>query len=238
MKKLLLILVLVPLLLASCKKDPEDQPVEIRSYVMIYSLLKEPFTLTWSADGVEVPDAQDYGSRILGAVLLEEMTEEISFTVKNSGSGELIESLLLTMEMNKYYLIILYGTADEPILEVQEHDYSRPESGYVRFQFLHAAASLDSVDVYMGGTEASDRKVTDLSFAEFSDNFQVLDYVVRNSVVVAVHGDTYDPEKEVLNYEYNDLIVSNTNYLSVIGYATGDPLDTELKLWLYDLPTQ
>jgi hypothetical protein len=42
----------------------------------------------------------------------------------------------------------------------------------------------------------------------------------------------------VLNYEYNDLIVSNTNYLSVIGYATGDPLDTELKLWLYDLPTQ
>jgi len=205
---------------------------------MIHSLLKESFTLTWSADGVEVLDEQDYGSRILGAVLLEGVTEEISFTARNSESGELIESFLLDLEMNKYYLIILYGTAIEPILVIQELDTTRPQSDHVGFQFLHAATTLDSVDIYMGGTEAGDRKVTDLSNTEFSENFQVPDYVARTSITVAIHGETYDQEKEVMNYENNYNIVTNTNYLSVIGYAIGDPQDTELKLWLYDLPTQ
>lgn len=237
MKKLLIVLLIIPLFLVSCKKDPEEQPVEIRSYVMIHSLLKEPFTLTWAADGVEVPYEQDYGDRILGAVLLDDVSEEILFEVKNADTGDLIESLLLNMDMNIYYIIVLYGTADEPILAVEELDTTKPMSGNVGFQFLHVVPTLDSVDIYMGGTEPTDRKVTDMSFTEFADRFEVLDYVARTSVTVAIHGEAYDPEKEVLNYTYNDLIVSGTNYFSILGYAVGDPEDTDLKLWLYDLPT-
>jgi len=94
------------------------------------------------------------------------------------------------------------------------------------------------VDVYMGGIEAEDREVTDLSFTEFSEYFEVSEYRARNSVTVTIHGDAYDPDKEILNYEYNDLILPNTSYLSVIAYASGDPLESEFKLWLYDLPTQ
>lgn len=238
MKKLLIFLFLIPIFLVSCKKDPKEQPVEIRSYVMIHSLLKESFPLIWSADDVEVPTEQDYGNRILGAVLIDDVHQEISFEVKNADSDELIESILLDMEMNKYYLIILYGTAEDPILVVEELDSARPMSGNVGFQFLHVVPTLDSVDVYMGGTEPTDRKVTDMSFTEFSDRFEVFDYVARTSVAVVIHGETYDPEKEVLSYTYNDLIVSGTNYLSVLGYAVGDSLDTDLKLWLYDLPTE
>jgi len=237
MKKLILFLILIPILLVSCKKDPEPAPVEIRSYVSIISLLKEPFTVTWVVDDVEVPDDQDYGSRILGAVILDTQTEEISFTAKNSDTGSQIESLLLTMEMNEHYLIVLYGSAEEPVLDFQELVSTAPQSGHVKFIFLHAAASLDSVDVYIGGTEVDDRVVTDMHFTEYSDYFEVLDYEAKTSVTVSEHGDSYDPEKELLNYEYNDLIVSEANYFSVVAYAIGDTLDSELKLWLYDLPT-
>ena len=73
-----------------------------------------------------VPEDQVYGSRILGAVLLDTDTEEISFTAENSASGSIIESLLLTMEKDKHYLILLYGTADDPILEVKEIESIRP----------------------------------------------------------------------------------------------------------------
>ena len=237
MKKLFIFFVFIPLLLASCKKDPEPQPIEIRSYVSIISLLREPFAVTWVVDGVEVPDNQDYGSRILGAVLLDIQTEEISFTAKNSDTGAQIESLLLTMEMNEHYLIVLYGYAEEPVLDFQELVSTAPQSGHVKFLFLHAATSLDSVDVYIGGTEVDDRVITDMHFTEYSDYFEVNDYEARTSVTVSEHGDIYDPEKELLNYEYNDLIVSEANYFSVIAYAIGDTLDSELKLWLYDLPT-
>lgn len=238
MKKLLLFLVLIPLLLASCKKDPEPQPVEIRSYVSIHSLLREPFGVEWVVDGVTIPDEQAYGSRILGGVLLDEQTEEISFTANNFDTGSQVESLLLTMDMNKYYMIVLYGSADEPSLVIQEAESARPQLGHVKFQFLHAATTLDSVDVYMGSTEVEDRVVTDMSFPELSGYFEVDDYKARNSVTVSEHGDVYDPEKEILNYEYNDLIVSEINYFLVLGYASGDTLSSELKLWLYDLPTE
>jgi hypothetical protein len=237
MKKLLFLIVLLPLLLVSCKKDPEPQPVELRSYVSILSLLREPFPAGWVVDGIQVPDEQPYGSRILGAVILEENFEEISFTATNFESGSQIESLLLSMDKDKHYLIILYGSADEPSLIYQEVESARPQPDRVNFQILHAATTADSVDVYMGGTDPDNRVVTDLSYTEFSGYFEVNDYEARASVTLAIHGDVYDPEKELLNYAYNDLIVSNINYLSVLGYAVGDPLDTELKLWLYDLPT-
>jgi hypothetical protein len=189
-------------------------------------------------DDVEVQDEQDYGSRLLGAVLLESDSEEISFTAKNSDTGAQIESLLLTMEKDKQYLIVLYGSADDPVLAFQEVESTRPQDGKVKFHFLHAASSLDSIDVYMGGTEVEDKVVEDLSFTEFSGYFEVPDYEARSSVVVSVHGDVYDPEKEILSYEYNDLIASNVSYFSVFAYAIGDPLDSEPKLWLYDLISQ
>jgi hypothetical protein len=238
MKKLFIFLVFIPLLLASCKKDPDPQPIEIRSYVSIHSLLREPFAIEWEVDGVTVPNEQAYGSRILGAVLLDEQTEEISFTANNFDTGSQVESLLLTMDMNKYYMIVLYGSADEPILSIHELETTRPQDGQVKFQFLHAANTLDSVDIYMGGTEPEDRVVTDLSFSEYSEYFQVQDYEARTSVTLCLHGEVYDPEKELLNYEYNDMIVSNINYFSVVGYASGDTLSSELKLWLYDLPNE
>ena len=90
----------------------------------------------------------------------------------------------------------------------------------------------------MGSTEADDRVVSDLSFSEYSEYFEVFDYKARQSVTLSIHGDVYDPEKEVLSYEYNDLIISNAIYFSVMAYAIGDPDNSELKLWLYDLPTQ
>lgn len=238
MKKLLIFFVFIPLLLASCKKDPEPQPVEIRAYASIISLLREPFAVTWVVDDVEVPDEQAYGSRIMGGILLEDATEEISFTAKNSDTGAQIESLLLSMDRDKNYLIVLYGSAEEPLLEFQELETSRPEHAHVKFLFLHAADSLGSVDIYMGGTEVANQEVSDLSFSEQSEYFEVSDYKARTSVTVTEHGDIYDPEKELLTYTYNDLILSNANYLSVVGHINGDTADSELKLWLYDLPTQ
>ena len=238
MKKLLIFFVFIPLLMASCKKDPVEQPEEIRSYVSIVSLLKVPSTITWVVDGTEVPNEQAYGSRILGAVLLETDSEEISFTAKYTSSGSQIESLLLTMDKDKHYLIVLYGSDEEPALNFQEIETTLPQGDRLKFQFLHAVPSADSIDVYMGSTEAEDRVVSDLSFSEYSGYFEVFDYKARQSVTLSVHGDVYDPEKEILSYEYNDLIVANTIYFSVMAYAIGDPIDTELKLWLYDLPSQ
>jgi len=238
MKKLFIFFVFIPLMMASCKKDPEPQPVEIRAYASIISLLREPFAVTWVVDGVEVPDDQAYGSRIMGGILLQADTEEISFTAKNSDTGSQIESLLLSMDKNKDYLIVLYGSAEEPLMDFQLLETSRPDPAHVKFLFLHAAASLDAVDIYMGGTEVGNREVSDLSFSEQSEYFQVSDYNARTSVTVTEHGDVYDPVKELLNYAYNDLIESNTNYFSVVGHANGDTADSELKLWLYNLPTE
>ena len=53
MKKVLLYIVLTTLVLSSCKKDPEPQPEEIRSYCSILSLVKQNDNITWVVDGVD-----------------------------------------------------------------------------------------------------------------------------------------------------------------------------------------
>jgi hypothetical protein len=123
-------------------------------------------------------------------------------------------------------------------MEFQEVETSRPEPAHVKFLFLHAADSLGAIDIYMGGTEVTNLQVNDLSYSEQSEYFEVSDYNARTSVTVTEHGDVYDPEKELINYAYNDLIVSNVNYFSVVAYTDGDRENSDLKLWLYDLPTQ
>ena len=88
----------------------------------------------------------------------------------------------------------------------------------------------------MGGTEVDNRVVTDMSFGEFTEPFEIEDYKARASVTVAIHDEVYDAENEILNYDFNNLILSGASYLSILAYEIGNPADSVPKLWLYDIP--
>ena len=238
MKKIIPLLGLLSVLLFSCdKKDPEPQEEEIRAYCSLFNFLSDPNDVSWTIDEVEFSEDHPYGNVITGAVLLADSTEEISF-IAESTSGTLLGSQLLEMEENKHYIGIIHGTREEPILEFQQVETAKPASSSMKFLFLHSAPMADSVDVYMGGTETEKRVIEDLDYKQYSGYFEVSEFDVRASVIVSLHSPLYEEDKEVLRYEYNDLLVVGGNYFCVVAPVSSDPEDSEIQLWLYDLPVE
>ncbi len=237
MKKYLIISFLSLLGLLSCDQepDPDPSPDATRSYCTLYNFLMEPVHVTWEVDDIKVEGEHIYGSVVQGGVLLEEETEEISFVVKNAASGEVIESLFIEMTENQNYQMVIFGTLENPVFLHREIDTSSPESGNVRVQFLHATESLDSLDVYLGGTTLQQRVISGIDYTELSEYTEVSEYDIRSSVIITPHDTLFNPGSELISYKYNDQIQVNNNYLTVIAPSGSSPV-SPLTLWLYAQP--
>lgn len=237
MKKLFILSILFPLVFLSCNKDPEPEPEVIRAYCYLHHFVPGLESVTWVVDDIEVPDDQVYAALLPGSIVLEAASEEISFIVKNPGTGVVLESRDLLLEKDKYYTVIVCGSKEDPMLLFQEIETTRPQSGQVKFQVLHAATGQNSIDVYMGGTTPDKRAVSELDFLSLSDPFEVQDYDARAAITVSAHSEEYNQDSVLLTSVYNDLVVSGASYLSVVAPYTFDPL-SELTFWLYDLPLE
>ena len=237
MKKLVLLSIIFSLFFLSCTDEPESDPEVMGAYCYLYQFVPGRENVNWIVDDIEVPNEQAYASFFPGSVILESASEEINFTVKHAITGDILESQSFTLEEDKYYNVIITGAELDPVLLIKEIETSRPQSGNVKFQMLHAGIFHDSIDVYMGGSSPNYRVVTDMDFTELSDPFEAKDFEARAAITVTVHDSAYNQDNVLLTSLYNDLIVSGANYLTVVAPSTIDPL-SELTLWLFDLPVE
>jgi hypothetical protein len=236
MKKLLILSILLSSIIFSCKKEPEPEPEEeyIRAYCNLYHFIPQMGSVLWEIDEVEVPDEQLYAQPFQGSVILEAETEEIVFTVKHSGTKEILVTQLIQLEQDKYYNVIVGGSPEEPEFLVKEFDTSHPGSGMVKFQVLHSIPDHGPIDLYMGDTIIDKRVITSLDYLELSDHFEVFDFDVRASMITTAHSDEYNPDSVLLRSIYNDLVESEKSYLSVVAHHSYDTT-SELTYWLYSL---
>ncbi len=228
MKKLFILSILFSILFVSCNDDPEPEPEIIRAYSYLYHFIPELGSVIWEVDDHALPEEQLYASQFSGAVLLETASEEISFTVKHSGTKEVLVSKLFQMEQDKYYTVIVRGSKEEPQLLFREIDTSHPASGNVKFQVMHSIAGQGPIDVYMGGNTADKRGLSDLPYLSLSTPFEVTDYDARAAILVSAHSEEFNQDSVLLSSIYNEMIVTGANYLSVVAPHTYFPTDTLL----------
>ena len=238
MKKLFILSILFSLVFISCNEEPEPEPEEIRAYCYLYHFIPGLEDVLWEVDDHPLPEAQNYAVQFSGSVLLETASEEISFTVKHSGTKEVLISQLVLLEEDKYYNVIVRGSKEDPALLFREIDTTHPQSGNVKFQLLHSLAGQNSIDLYMGGSSPNKRAVSDLGYLSLSEPFEVVDYDARAAIVVTAHTEEYNQDSVLLTSIYNDMIVSGANYLSVFSPHSFYLTDTLLTFWLYELPLE
>lgn len=236
MNKLFILSFLFSFVFLSCNNEPEPEPEDIRAYCNLYHFIPELGSVKWEIDDVALPEEQPYAVEFSGAVLLEGESEEISFTVKHSGTNEVLASELFQLDENKFYNVIVCGLKEEPILLIQEIETTHPSSGNVKFQVLHSIAGQGPIDVYMGENTADKKAVSDVAYLSLSTPFEAVDYDVRAAITVTAHSEEYHQDSVLLNSIYNDIIISGASYLSVVAPSTFNPEDSLLTFWLYELP--
>lgn len=237
MKKLFILSIFFSLIFLSCNDDQEPEPEIIRAYCYLYHFIPEIGSVIWDVDEVEVPTEKVYAYQFPGAVTLESDSEEIVFTVKHSGTKEVLASEIFQLEKNKYYNVIACGSKDDPTFFIQEIETSQPQAGKVKFQVLHSAAGENSLDVYMGDTTLEKRVVTDLDYLSLTAPFEALDSDARAAITVSKHSEEYHQDSVLLSSIYNEDIISGASYLSVVANFTFDP-SSELTFWLYLMPLE
>lgn len=235
MKKLFILSILFSLLTLSCDKDPEPEPEETRAFCHMYHFVSELEKVIWVVDDIEVPDSKVYAGEFKGSVELETAMDEINFTVKHSVTGAVLLSEFLVLEEDKFYTVIAAGTEDNPVLLFHEFETTNPQSGQVKFEILHSVIDQGSIDVYMGGTSSDKRVVSDLSYNSLSLPFEVAEADVRAAITVSAHSEEYSQDSVLLTSVYNEDILSDANYFSVVAPFTFDP-DSDPTFWLYLLP--
>jgi len=236
MKKLLILFILFSTVILSCNKDPEPEPEVIRAYCYLYHFIPELESVVWDVDDSEVPYDPFFGEQFAGSIILESTTEEIVFTVKHADTKDVLISQFLQLEQDKYYNVIVHGPTEAPVLLFREIDTSRPQSGQVKFQVLHSSPGQNDIDVYMGGTTADKRDVSELAYLSLTTPFEVLETDARAAIVVSAHSEEYNQDSVLVSMIYNGDIVSGASYLSVFAPDTHESL-SELDLWIYSVVT-
>lgn len=237
MKKLFILSILFTLISFSCSDDPEPEPDLIRAYCYLYHFIPELGSVIWEVDEVEVPDESTYATQFAGSVILATETEVIAFAVKHAGTKEVLASETFQLEKNKFYTVITSGSKEDVTLFIREIDTGRPQSGNVKFHLLHSAPDLNSIDLYMGGTTAEKRLVSDLGYLSLSVPLETLDSEARASITVSKHSEVFNQDSVILSSVYNDRIISGASYLSVLANSSFEPA-SDLTLWVYDLPIE
>ena len=237
MKKLFILYILFSFVGLSCNNEPEPEPEVIRAYCYLYHFIPELGSVFWEVDDIEVPDEHFYGVQFQGSVLLETASEEIAFSVKHSGTKEVLVSQLLQLEKDKYYNVIVHGSKENPALLIREIETTHPQAGQVKFQFLHSISGQNSIDLYMGGSTPDKRIVSDLAYLSLSAPFEARSFDARAEITVTAHSEEYNQDSVLLTSVYNDLVIEGANYLSVVAPFTYDP-QSDLTFWLYKLPLE
>ncbi len=238
MKRHIAFIILYVVVLASCDQG-EDIPLpeEKRAYITLYNFISGIPVVIWEVDDVGVEGGHVYGTSLPGSVLLIDTIQQVLFEARNDNTNEVLKTQKLELKVNKFYSLILFGSPDQPILLFRETDTRQPSEDNIHIQFLHAAEGLDSIDVYMGGTRLENKVFSGIAYQDLTELIEVAAYDLRASVIVSPHDSVYSQGHEIVSMKYNDLIVSASNYMTVIASESYDP-ESDITLWLYPLEVE
>jgi len=235
MKKLLLLSILFSLVFISCNDEPDPVPADIRAYCYLYHFIPELGSVIWEVAESEVPQEQLFGVQFAGAILLETIGEEVTFTAKHGGTRAVLISQSFQLEQNKFYNVIVHGSIEDPVMLIREIETGNPETGKVKFQTLHSLPGQSPIDVYMGGSTQNNRFVSELAYLSLTIPYEVNDFDARAAITVSAHSEEYNQDSVLLTSVYNDEILTNAYYLTVLALS-GHQVDSDTTLWVYELP--
>ncbi len=218
MKNIITPLLLLLLSLQSCLKEPDPIPQTINSYQFYYNYLLESFNVQWEIDDEIIGNDHPYGYPAEAIAILDQSEQDVLIGVSNSDNGNLLDTISCKMMENFSYMVAILGTEEEPHLLCEPLDTRRPTSGMVKVRFLHAAAAMGPVDIYVGGDLPENKALSGTSYTTVSEYLEFTEENLWNTIIVTPT-DSLPADSTILSYTANTIFRSGWVYLCTIGHS-------------------
>lgn len=217
-KKIAPLFLFISILLPGCLEDPDPLPQTIDTYQYYYNYVTEAFDLQWEIDGEVIGSGHTYGIPAEGVILLDQVEQEVLFQTRNPDTGVMLDSLSHLLYENGFYMLAQLGSEQEPHLLCKALDTRPPTSGRIKYHFMHAAASMDPVDIYIGGDQPEDKVLSGLDYTSVSEYLETTEERLWTAILVTP-ANTLPTDSTILSYTVNTLFQIGRTYLCTIGHS-------------------
>jgi hypothetical protein len=204
--------------LQGCLPEPEPVPQTINTYQYYYNYLTEDYDLRWDIDDAIIGTGHIYGSAAVSQLVMDSVEQEVLIQVKKSDSGELVDSLSCLLFQNGFYMLAQLGNEEEPHLLCELMDTRRPSTGMIKLRFMHAAATMDPVDIYIGGDLPEDKVLSSIEYTTLTEYLEFNGEKLWNAIIVTP-ANTLPVDSTILSYKANTVFQTGWIYLCTISHS-------------------
>lgn len=171
-----LVIFILFVLVISCKED--DEPIPPIVYDSAELLTRNYYTsaagFDWLVNGQKVATDLRYafGSKESFQWNADSIAK-VKMSIHDSNTESEVFNTIFDVIDGRSYYSALVGSSTSGTVVLSENDPTTPTKGKLRIRFLHAYQDVGPVDIYIGGTTADHKKVTNLDFAELSAYIEV-----------------------------------------------------------------
>lgn len=216
-KKIATPLLALLLLLPGCMEDPDPIPLTINTYQTYYNCLMEPYGVQWEIDDEIIGTGQSYGIPVQAMFILDSSEQEVLIRTNNSDNGFLIDSLSYSLVENGAYMVAILGTEEDPHLLCEPMNTQSP-AGMTKLRFLHAAATMGPVDIYIGGDLPEHKVLSGTNYTSVSEYLEVTEENLWNAILVTP-ANSLPADSTILSYTANTIFRSGRVYLCIIEHS-------------------
>lgn len=205
-------------LLSGCLEDPDPLPQTIDTYQFYYNYLTEAYDLQWEIDGEIIGTGHTYGIPAGAVIQLDQVEQEVLFQTRNPDSGVMLDSLSCLLFENGSYMLAQLGSEEEPHLLCKALDSHPPTTGMIKFHFMHAAATMNPVDIYIGGDQPEDKVLSGLDYTSVTEYLESTQEKFWEAIIVTPTN-SLPADSTILSYTVNTIFQIGRTYLCTIGHS-------------------
>jgi len=218
-KKIFVPLLIILVILPGCLQEPDPIPQTINTYQFYYNYLMEPYDVQWEIDDEIIGAGYSYGDPSQSMAILDQVEQAVLIRIRDTDSGLLIDSLTRSLVENGTYMVAIMGNEEEPHLLCEQLDTRFPSNGMTKVRFMHAAATMGPVDIYIGGDLPENKVFSGESYTNVSQYLEITEEALWNAVVVTP-ANTLPADSAILSYTANTVFRTGSVYLCIIGHTT------------------
>jgi hypothetical protein len=210
----------------SCSKDEDPVPTPPLVYegaeLSTRNYITSDLTLDFFIDTTQVASGLGYGFGDKSAFEWVVDAPGVQFSILDASDKSSLFSAGIGVEKDATYYAAVVGPAAAGAVVLAENDKTLPQDGNVRMRILHAYQDIGAIDVYIGGTAAENKVITNLGYSGLSTYVEVSHTDVSTMIICTETGVLPDAATNLLNILENTSHEANKIYLNAVASATID----------------